>query len=200
MNAEAITAKILEEAKTGASEILRDAGEKAARIREDAEKKADQRRSEAAALSKKQAADLRERMLRMAELDQRKALLSVKRELIDAAFADALARMRNMPADQKRAFLKGLLLSASGVGETLIPDDNERALYDEAFMNSLNAALEKAGKPPVTLSPDGRKLGGGFILKSGGLEINCTYESVLAQARPGMEAEVAQRLFGQRGD
>ena len=195
MNAEAITAKILEEAKAAASETLREAGDKAAKIRDAAEAEAQKARKQAQVSADAQAAQLRERMLRMAELDQKKALLTAKRALIDASFDDALLRMRNMPADQKRAFIKRLLLEASEHGETLIVDEAEIALFDRGFLEALNKALSDSGRKVVTLAPETRKLGGGFVLKDGGMEINCTYQAVLAQMRPTLEAAVAGMLF-----
>jgi vacuolar-type H+-ATPase subunit E/Vma4 len=38
---------------------------------------------------------------------------------------------------------------------------------------------------------------GGFILRYGDLEINCTLEIIVKHARPNMEAEVAKILFNE---
>ena len=138
---------------------------------------------------------MRDRMLRMAELDQKKALLSVKRQVIDLAFADALERMAAMGAEQKREYIEKLLLASAQGGEELIPSAEDKALFDPAFMARLNAQLQKAGKAAVTLSSQDRPLGGGFVLKQGGLEINCAFSAVLSQARSALEAEVAAVLF-----
>ncbi|MEA5068680.1 MAG: V-type ATP synthase subunit E family protein [Christensenellaceae bacterium] len=195
MNAQAITEKIIEEARAAAADVLREASEKIDRIHAEAEREAERTREAAAELADAQAAQLRDRMLRMAELDQKKALLKVKREVIDEAFGDALARMHKMDADQKKDFFERLLLAASEQGEQLVVGRADRALFDEAYMTRLNAALRKAGKPPVELSDEVGD-GGGFVLRRGGLAVSCTFESVLDEQRPRLEAEVAAALFG----
>lgn len=195
MNAEAITAKILEDARAQAAAALSEAQHKADDLRRRDEAAIEQKRQESEVQADRQAAELRDRMLRMAELDQKKALLSVKRQVIDLAFADALQRMAAMGADQKKDYIEKLLLDSAQGGEELIPSGEDKALFDPAFMARLNAQLQKAGKAAVTLSGQTRPLGGGFVLKQGGLEINCAFSAVLSQARSALEAEVAGVLF-----
>lgn len=195
MNAEAITSKILEDARAQAAAALGEAQRKADDLRRRDEAAIEEKRQQSEAQADRQAAEMRDRMLRMAELDQKKALLSVKRQVIDLAFADALERMAAMGAEQKREYIEKLLLASAQGGEELIPSAEDKALFDPAFMARLNAQLQKAGKAVVTLSSQDRPLGGGFVLKQGGLEINCAFSAVLSQARSALEAEVAAVLF-----
>ena len=195
MNAEAITSKILEDARAQAAAALGEAQRKADDLRRRDEAAIEEKRQQSEAQVDRQAAEMRDRMLRMAELDQKKALLSVKRQVIDLAFADALERMAAMGAEQKREYIEKLLLASAQGGEELIPSAEDKALFDPAFMARLNAQLQKAGKAAVTLSSQDRPLGGGFVLKQGGLEINCAFSAVLSQARSALEAEVAAVLF-----
>ena len=195
MNAEAITAKILEDARAQAASTLSEAQRKADALRQQGEAAIERKKEESEKQADDQATQLRERMLRMAELDQKKALLTVKRQVIDQAFEDALARMTGMSGEQKRGYIQKLVLASAQGGEELIPSNEDRALFDEAFMARLNDSLKKAGKAPVTLKGESRPLGGGFVLKQGGLEINCAFRAVLGQARSALEAEVAGVLF-----
>lgn len=195
MNAEAITLKILEDARAQAAQVLRDAHQRADELQAQGDAQIEARRLESEAQAEKQADELRDRMLRMAELDQKKALLAAKREVIDQAFEDAGRRMEEMDGAAKKAFMGKLLLGSAEGGEEIIPDEKDRGLFDAAYMAHLNDALEKAGKEGVTLSPKSRDLGGGFVLKKGGLEINCAFDAVLRQMRPALEAEVAGVLF-----
>ena len=195
MNAEVITSKILEDARAQAAAALGEAQRKADDLRRRDEAAIEEKRQQSEAQADRQAAEMRDRMLRMAELDQKKALLSVKRQVIDLAFADALERMAAMGAEQKREYIEKLLLASAQGGEELIPSAEDKALFDSAFMARLNAQLQKAGKAAVTLSSQDRPLGGGFVLKQGGLEINCAFSAVLSQARSALEAEVAAVLF-----
>lgn len=195
MKADTITAKILDEAREQASAILEEATQKADEIRKRCEETIFNAQQEVETKTEVQAAELRDRMTRMAELDQKKALLGAKREMIDQAFDNALERMCNMSADQKRSYMKQLLIESAAGGEELIPSASDAALFDEAFMSCVNDKLAEAGKAPVFLSEDTRNIKGGFVLKEGGLEISCAFEAVLKQARPALEAEVAATLF-----
>lgn len=195
MKADAITAKILEDARIQAAEMVKEAGDKAQAIRDKSLALMEEKRQESEKQADLQAAQLRDRMLRMAELDQKKALLAVKRQVIDQAFEDALKRMQQMTPDKKQEYMLGLLMESAQGGEQLIPCREDKALFDDAFMNKINQSLKEAGRAPVVLSQEARQLGGGFVLKQGGLEVNCAFKAVLQQARTALEAQVAGVLF-----
>lgn len=195
MNAEAITTKILEDARAQAAMTLSEAKHRADTLRRQGEAAIEQKKQESEKQADTQASQLRERMLRMAELDQKKALLTVKRQVIDQAFEDALKRMTGMTDEQKRGYIHNLVLESAQGGEELIPSSEDKALFDQTFIAKLNDSLQKAGKAPITLKDESRPLGGGFVLKQGGLEINCAFRAVLGQARSALEAEVAAVLF-----
>ena len=196
MNAQAITEKIIEDARNAAAQTLREAAERVDRIRALAQAEAEQKHESFVKQADIQAAQMRERMLRMAELDQKKALLKVKRDVIDEVFADVYQRMQKMSVAQKQNYFERMVLSASEDGEQIIADKGDRGLFDATYIARLNAALTKAGKKPVTLSDEVRDLGGGLVLKRSGMEINCTFASVLNERRPGLESDVAAELFG----
>ena len=195
MNAQAITQKIIDEARALAAETLREASVRVDGTHNEAQAEADRKHAEAIEQTDRQVVQMRERMLRMAELDQKKVLLKVKRDVIDEVFVDALRRLTQMDGEKKKDYFEKIVLQASEDGEEIIADANERALFDEKYIARLNAALHKAGKRPVALSEEARDLGGGFVLRRGGLEINCTYASVLNERRTGLEADVAAMLF-----
>lgn len=195
MKADAITAKILEDARDQAKALIDDAHEKAEALRRQGEAEMEEKRQESEKQADLQAAQLRDRMLRMAELDQKKALLLVKRQVIDQAFDNALGRMQKMSPDKKREYIMQLVLESAQGGETLIPCSQDKDLFDQAFVAQINKSLADKGAAPVVLSQETRSLGGGFVLKQGGLEVNCSFKAVLQQARSAMEAQVAGVLF-----
>ena len=126
MNAEAITLKILEDARAQAAQVLRDAHQRADELQAQGDAQIEARRLESEAQAEKQADELRDRMLRMAELDQKKALLAAKREVIDQAFEDAGRRMEEMDGAAKKDFMEKLLLGSAEGGE-IIPDEKTGA-------------------------------------------------------------------------
>lgn len=196
MKVDAITEKILEDARQSAAQTLREANERAQETQRRSEAEIVKKRDQAMDEARRECVGLRDRMLRMAELDERKNLLSMKRQVIDQAFEDALKRMRAMDEASARAYLKRLILESAQGGEQIITDSADRKLYSEAFLAELNAELKKrGGSGALTLSDEKRPMAGGFVLKRQGVEINCTYEAVLRESRASLEAQVASMLF-----
>ena len=52
-----------------------------------------------------------------------------------------------------------------------------------------------AGTAQLTLSQETRPIQGGFILKDGNVEVNCTFETLVRLQRGEMDREVAKVLF-----
>lgn len=196
MNAQAILAKIDEEAREAAATLLREAGERAEAIRAASEERIAKSKEQTLSQAKAEAAALEQRMYRMAQLDERKHLLAAKRQLIDKAFQSALAKMENMPMQTARAFLLSLVKESASGQETLVIGAKHDAWYNPDFLEEANQALIALGKPgQLTAAPEKRTGCTGFLLASSGMEINCTFEALLEAKRLEMEAEVAAILF-----
>lgn len=201
MKADAITSRILDDARKEASQGLREAHDRVEKMRRENEETMAQKREQALAKAREDAIELRDRMLRMAELDQRKEYLGMKRQVMDDAFDQALSQMRGMQVDQARRFLSDLLADAAQGDEELIISKADEGVFDPEFLQKINARLAEMGKASsLKLSEERRELGGGVILRRGGMEVNLTYAAVLGEIRPSLEAEVAAMLFdGQEG-
>lgn len=195
MKADAIVSRILDDARAEAARVLREAAERADLARQDAERRVEAQRAQLDEQTEREIGQRRGRMLRMAELEQRKALLGAKREVVEQVFETVLAALGSMPEDQRRAYNERLLLGAAEGGERLIHDAADAALFGDAFFDSVNGKLARAGKAPVRPSTERRDMGGGFVLAGEGVEIDCRYAAVLAQQVPGLEADVARMLF-----
>lgn len=196
MNVDAIKQKILEDARKSATRTLDDARERTRQIRLSSDEKVLELRLQQLKQAAQEGSDAHERMVRMAELEERKKDLAAKREVIDQAFENALERMRNMETLEAQSFLKKLLLEAADGTEQILVDERDAALYTDSFLQKVNAALlEKGLSGQLALSPKRRPLGGGFVLLRQGMEINCTYSAVMSQAKPDLEASVAELLF-----
>ncbi len=196
MNIDAILEKIAVDARSDAERLLDAAREKTETLQKAFDEAAEQKRKAAMSEAQNEAEALRDRMLRMASLEERKKQLEMKRAEIDQAFAAALQKMLAMPKDAARAFHERILLSNAQGNETLIVSEGDARLFDDAFMAQVNLALKKAGKPgSLGLSAERRPLQGGFVLSLNGMEVNCSYDSLLRAARDEMEGETASILF-----
>lgn len=195
MNADAILKKIEQDARQTADAVKGDARARADAVVAAYQKKASQEDQAALERARKDALALDDRMQRMAELDARKALLAEKRAVLDEAFAGALKKMQAMPAQRAKGFAMDMLLSAARGDETVVADA-QSAWCDAAFVAEANQALKAAGREgALTLAPEKAALGGGFLLKGHGLEINCSFPAALNARRSDLEAEVASLLF-----
>lgn len=196
LSTDSIRNKILDDARKSAAQLLSDADVRAQKTRAASDKRIADARAKAMSDAQAQGDEMRDRMLRMAELDMRKELLGAKREVIDEAFNKALERMRQMDVATAREFAKKqLLLSASGTETVVFSKDDERVFTPE-FIDGVNAELKRLGRAGnLKISDKRRETGGGFILSDGGADIMCTYEALMSEARAGIEGDVLKLLF-----
>lgn len=196
MNAQTIVEKILQDARSQARTLLREAQEGAERSKEALERKIADQREAVRRQAEQDAKAQEDRMLRMAELDQRKALLTAKRAVMDRAFDLALDKMLAMPSREAREYNLNLLCAFAQGGEQLAVGAPAPDWLDKSFLEEANRALEKAGRPGnLTLASDQPAIKGGFVLRREGLELNCSYEALLKTRRLALEGEVAGILF-----
>ena len=199
MNAEAILVKIEEDAKLSAERILSDAQARAEAMKHASRDKIEDMHKAALNKAAEDSAELEQRMLRMAGLDERKELLAKKRQLIDEAFAMAANLLKQAPASQKRAFFLSQTVQNASGHETVALGDASTDWFDEAFLPEANRALEAAGKPGGLTLASQRVTGcEGAVLKARGAETHCTFEAILTELRPQLEQSVAALLFGER--
>ena len=131
---------------------------------------------------KADAAEMEGRMIRMAELEDKKARLAAKREVMDDTFRLAQDKLCTLPDAQKRAFFMAPLLSAAS------------GWYGDSFLAEANEKLKAAGKQePLTRGED--IPGCGFELVKDGSSLNCTFEMLAEGQRMALEGDVARALF-----
>lgn len=196
MNAQAILTKIEEDARQSAAELLTDANGRAEEIKTASRKKIEKARAEMIAQAQKESAELEKRMLRMAELDDRKEMLARKRALIDEVFALSAQKLSAMePAKARAFFLEEAEREAAG-RETVVIGAQNAQWFDERFLSDLNDRLRQAGKPgELKLAKERRAGATGLLLLQDGAEINCTFGAMLDALRVESETEVAHILF-----
>ena len=197
MDGNAILESIAREGAQAASDILEEYKGKAEEL-----KKASAARIEKqnAALNEKIEQDgeqARDRMLRMAQLDRKKARLAAQRAVMDKAFAQALSKMESMPGENLYTFFVTLCASNAQDGAQVLIGRKNRNWYQPAFLSDVQQALEKKGKTlSLTLSDEPFE-GTGFALKGEGMQIDCTLSALLNQYRAELETPVSRVLFDQ---
>ena len=151
-------------------------------------------------------------------------LLTAKQEMVERAYQRALEKLRSLPQEQYVELLAALLVRASSTGREEVvfsPEDREGAgkaavaranellakeaapelpLGDGVVANLLNkvAAGVSAfaqGTAMLAVSEETRDISGGFILKDGRIEVNCTFDALVRAEREQTAGEVAKLLF-----
>lgn len=195
--AERIIRHILDDAESKAAEIRDAAAMKSREIEEQAQKEARRRQDQILQQARSEGAERKRRIFGAARLDARKQKLAAKQELIAEAFRRSLEMLCSLDEAGYSAVMRSMLLAAAETGEEkVILSAGDRDRLPDSFWQDLNAALVKAGKKgDLTPADETRKIQGGFILQSGGVEINCSFEALLEAQREELEPEVAGILF-----
>lgn len=189
---------LAEDARRERVRILGESKAKAAAIIREAEDGADSRKKEILAQAKREAAALRENELAKARMDARVSLLNRKDGIAEKAFGKALERMvafkgtKGYPKLVTELVCKAAL---GGAGE-LIVSQEDGALFAKGLLAGINSRLEKKGAG-ISLSKESRRMAGGFVLSypERGIELNRSFESLLAESRERNMPKVARILF-----
>jgi len=195
--AERICRRILADAQARVEAIAADAAQRSRVILEEAAQEAEKRREQILGGAQKEAEEQKRRILGIAQLEARKEMLAAKQELINEAFQQALQALLNLDDFTYLTILRRMLLAAIKTGdEVVILSRRDKARVPAEFWEDLNRELAAAGKEKrLSLGGEDSGISGGFILQSGGVEINNTFSSLLEKYRDELELEVAALLF-----
>ena len=139
----------------------------------------------------------KQRIISTARLDLRKALLAEKQNAIDAAFQEAIESLINMKDKEYREVIKKMILANVKTGtEEIILSERDKARLGDEFVSEINRKLTASGKKGnLTISKDTYNILGGFVLRSGKVEMNSSFESLFKSSRGDLELEVSKILF-----
>lgn len=192
---ENLTARIGRDADGEAAAILRDGQERADRLRAEYEARAEAEAADILSRGERAAREREEGLDALTRLECRKAALAAKQALVDRAFDLARQRLLSLPQEEYAALLAGLAARASSTGwEELILSPADRARVGKAVVSAANRAVPGGH---LTLSEQTRPISGGFILRGGGVEVNCAFDALLQLRREELAGAAAEALFGQ---
>jgi V/A-type H+/Na+-transporting ATPase subunit E len=196
-NLEYLTSKILEDGNNKAQSILEEAAEEESKILNKSRNEAEKKRKEILDRVMEEGKLKKDRIISNAELEVRNNKLSAKQEVIGRVFNKAVEELRNLSKDQYLSFIRNTILSAPIHGdEVMVISPEDRQSISESFVNEMNMSLKLQGKKgEITLSKEDRSLNGGFMLIRSGIEINYTFNAIVASIREDLENEVAKILF-----
>jgi V/A-type H+/Na+-transporting ATPase subunit E len=193
-----LESRILKDARAEANAIA----ERAARVRdkilEDADAEAEALYQSRFAELKSAAEEEKKQRLTLQALDARRGVLEEKRAQLRRVFDAALDELKNLPADRYRDLLVGMLVEAAseGAGEVMLSDRDRRSVGRE-LVEAANRELADRGKTPgLSLSDETRDISGGFVLRTGDVEVNSSFASEMQSMRDELEEKLVDMLFG----
>ncbi|MDR3321502.1 MAG: ATPase [Synergistaceae bacterium] len=188
-----ITEKIEQDARSEAKKILASSREREEEVKRNAETEIKNIGDATAVRFEKERPEIFKRREIVARLDVDKLHLSVKRKLIQDVFDAGLERLRNLGKDEYLGFCERLLKEASTSGDEVMEISNHEKYLGREWLDAFNS---KNGKK-ITLSEKRQNFFGGFVLNSGRVSVNCSWEMLMRVAQERLEAEVVKRLFPQ---
>lgn len=195
--AEKLKDKIMEEARLQAEAILKKAEDEAAALIDAAEKEAAAKREEIIEKAKLEAVEVKKRLIAVSELESRKQKLKAKQEMVDEAFSKALDKLGKLPQVEYQTILSEMIVNSITSGdEEIILRPSDKTQLSRDFIDDINKKLAAKGiKGNVRLSEESRDIKSGFILKSGDIEINNSFEAIIRMKRDEIEPDVIKMLF-----
>ena len=191
---ETITARILSDARAEAEQTAAEAKARADAIQAEAQAQADAEAEKILRKGQQDAEQRRQRLGSVAQLEARKLVLEAKQQMVSRAFSGALDRLCKLEGEEAVQLLAKLAASASAAGsEEVILRPQDRQAIGERVVQQANQLL---GGGRLTLSEETRPLSGGLVLRSGPVETNCAFDTLVDLRREQLSATVAGLLFG----
>lgn len=191
---EDIIQKIVADGEAAVAAVQSESAAAVARIREQSAREIAAAREQMHRQAERLATERADRILTLAHLEHRKALLAEKQRALAAAFAAAAERLTTLPRGDTWDLLRHVILERVESGrEEIVPGRAHAELLDQAFVAELNSALGERGH--LTLAAEPGNFDHGVVLREGRKEINGRMSVLLAETRERLVQECAERLF-----
>ncbi|NYB74594.1 hypothetical protein HZF24_10655 [Sedimentibacter hydroxybenzoicus DSM 7310] len=192
MSIENITAAIINDAKLVEETSVKNAEKTMEEIIGKAKIEAEEIMKQTAERCTKDAESLKSRKVSAAELQARKMILGAKQEAIQKSFDLALEKLRSMPEDKYLNYLTEEIIKISVNEGIIVLNQADRDKIGEKLIKAVNQRLNTQR---YKLSDKTINTSGGFLLRSGNIEINNTFETLLNSIKDDLTSEVANALF-----
>lgn len=171
--------KIIEETKLEVEKIHKETSETIKKIEEEIKNEANQLREKEKSI-----------LIGKARLEIRNEILQIKRKIIDDIFNEALTKLTNKEKDEYMSIIKDLI-KKTGLREGEIFIGDREKVIDNNFIEKINKEMESK----FLLSSDRINILGGFVLRSGEIEIDASFSSLLKEKKEEIELKLTKLLF-----
>jgi V/A-type H+-transporting ATPase subunit E len=198
MPLEKIVERIKKDAKVRATEIIKKGEAEAEKLKRETKKELESLKDRMIGSGEAEARDLKRQMLAMARLEARNSLLQAKQRLLEEVFQQAKQKLLKMPRSEYEELLYRMVVSVASGGEEIILSEEDRERLGKNWLSRVNSELAKQGKRALKLAAKNRPINRGFILSHEGVEINYSFEELVASIREEIEPKIIQLLFGNK--
>ncbi len=188
---EAIIQKIVSEAELKVNEIESNAEEKISLLIKDANDWAENYKNVQDAILQKEAKEVVERRLTVADLDVRKILLEAKSQMVEKVFSDALEKLCSLKKADYLKFTEKLIEQNAENGDEVILSCDK--VLDANDIKKLKVYSEKSLK----ISNEVLSERGGVMLIGVSSDKNLTFKAVLDDAKSALISKIALKMFGE---
>lgn len=179
--------QIKEETQKKLDEINEEFDKKMQDINEEFERKMAKARAKTDEQVEVNSKKIMNKMTTVAKMEAKNKLLKEKRELIDEIFGEALEKLSE--SKNYKSLIKELLKRSA------IKGDDVKLIPAKGKEKETSEALSESGLS-YKLADKSANIKSGFILKSGKIEINNSFDSILnKQLRDELELDIAKILF-----
>ncbi len=191
---EKIVKEIEDEARAEAAATLSKAKARAEEILAEAKATAKAESDKIDAATKQELADVENSRASALGLQRRQRTLQTKQEMLSETLDKALSELYELPEGAYFSLLVKLAANAAqpGEGEMLL-SEKDRARLPASFEKDLAAALPEGRK--LAIAQATRPIDGGFVLKYGDVEENCSFADMFDARREEFADKVQDILF-----
>lgn len=193
---EKILKAIESDSKAQAETVILQAKQEAEEIMEAAKKEAEKKCAQIAENSDADVKAVISRAESAASLQERKMILDAKQQIISNIIADARNYLVKLPdSDYLEIILEMVKRHAhKKAGKILFTETDKRRLPQD-FNSRLKAALSELPGASLVLAEETASIDGGFLLKYGDIEENCSFDALFDAAKEALQDRVNTLLF-----
>lgn len=173
--------------------IIASAQQKADKITSEAAQKAEGIKARSHDAAAEKAADIKKRGESAADLEEKRILLTAKQEIISQMLQAAIKRVKELPDNEYFALILKMIGKYSQPKDGVIrfgKKDMER--LPAGFIDEIN----KVSNGKLVLSDECAAIDSGFILIYGGIEENCSFDSIFMSEDEAIKDRAGKLLFG----
>ncbi len=189
-----LTDKIIQEANAYGQQLAKETQNECEQIAKKYEDQAAQEANEIIAAANNTAEAIVRRATSQAGIMERSQKLEARRQMIDRAFEEAAKKILALPDDKMLDLLAKMAVKSQTTDATIIWGKGDKALANSLVEEVNRRNADKGIK--LSLDSQTGNFEGGFILKEGSVETNCTFSVLIGSMSEQLESEVATALLG----